>query len=137
MVGPTKTGKARDVSLPSFLADKIGQRIGRFPSEQGFVFTSTQGRPLRHRNFYQRVFQPALEQAGLPTDFRFHDLRHSCAAILIKQGWHPKQIQERLGHASIRTTLDRYGRLFTNHDKPLLEELDATVRREGSGLGLS
>ena len=128
MVGPTKTGKARDVSLPSFLADMIGQHIGRFPSEEGFVFTSPQGRPIRHRNFYQRVFQPALERAGLPHDLRFHDLRHSCAAILIEQGWHPKQIQERLGHASIRTTLDRYGRLFTNHDTLLLEGLDQTIR---------
>jgi integrase len=56
---------------------------------------------------------------------RFHDLRHSCAAILISQGWNAKKIQERLGHASIRTTLDRYGHLFEGHDAELLEQLDA------------
>lgn len=59
---------------------------------------------------------------------RFHDLRHTCAAILIGQGWNPKQIQDRLGHATIRTTLDRYGHLFEGHDAELLERLDASVR---------
>jgi integrase len=64
----------------------------------------------------------------LPEGVRFHDLRHTCAAILIDQGSNPKQIQARLGHASIRTTLDRYGHLFDGHDAALLEGLDATFR---------
>jgi integrase len=50
----------------------------------------------------------------------FHDLRHSCAALLIAQGAHPKEIQARLGHASITTTLNTYGHLWPS----LGEQLD-------------
>jgi hypothetical protein len=46
----------------------------------------------------------------------FHDLRHTHAALLIAQGEHPKVIQERLGHASIKTTLDTYGHLFAESE---------------------
>lgn len=39
---------------------------------------------------------------------RLHDIRHSHASLLLKQGIHPKIVQERLGHATISTTLDLY-----------------------------
>ena len=64
---------------------------------------------MRHNNFYQRIFCPALARAGLPAQVRFHDLRHTCAALLIAQGAHPKAIQVHLGHSSIQMTMDRYG----------------------------
>jgi integrase len=75
-----------------------------------------------------RHFHRAVKDAGLPDTLRFHDLRHTCAAILIAQGWAAKQIQDRLGHASIRTTLDRYGHLFEGHDAALLDRLDGLLR---------
>jgi integrase len=56
---------------------------------------------------------------------RLHDLRHTCASLLIAQGAHPKVIQERLGHASITTTMNRYGHLFEGHDDTLIEGLNA------------
>lgn len=59
---------------------------------------------------------------------RFHDLRHTCAALLIAQGAHPKAIQHRLGHSSITVTLDRYGHLFPALDDALTDALDATYR---------
>lgn len=90
------------------------------------MFTAPEGGAVRHHRFMTRHFYPAT--AGMPEGLRFHDLRHTCAAILIGQGWNAKQIQERLGHASIRTTLDRYGHLFEGHDAELLEGLDATFR---------
>lgn len=129
VTGPTKTRVRRSVSLPSFLADMIGEHIGAFPSDDGYVFTARDCGPIRHGNFYKRDFRPAVEAAGLPEGLRFHDLRHSSAAILIGQGSNPKQVQARLGHASIRTTLDNYGHLFDEHDSELLEGLDATFRR--------
>ncbi|MGH2774739.1 MAG: tyrosine-type recombinase/integrase [Actinomycetota bacterium] len=99
--GPTKTGEKRTISLPVFLADMLGEHLGHYPST-GYVFTSRDGGPVRQRNFRRRHFKPAATEADL-TGIRFHDLRHSCAAILIQLGWNPKQIQDRLGHASIRT----------------------------------
>lgn len=126
--GPTKTGKRRTISLPGFLAEMIGAHIGTYPGRDGYVFTAAEGGPIRQHNLRERHFKPATRKAGLPEGVRFHDLRHTCAAILIDQGWNPKQIQERLGHASIRTTLDRYGHLFDGHDAALLEGLDTAFR---------
>ncbi|MBA3432158.1 MAG: site-specific integrase [Actinobacteria bacterium] len=128
VVGPTKTRNRRTVTLPAFLAEMVGEHVGRYPSRDGYIFTAAQGGPVRHHNFMRRHFYPAAREAGMPDGLRFHDLRHSCAAILTAQGWNPKQIQTRLGHATIRTTLDRYGHLFEGHDDELLDKLDATVR---------
>lgn len=59
----------------------------------------------------------------------FHDLRHSHAALLIAQGEHPKVIQARLGHASIKTTLDTYGHLFDGLDEAAADRLDESWRK--------
>ncbi len=124
-VGPTKTGARRTVLLPRFLAQMLGEHIGRFPSEDGYVFTSAEAKPLRRRNFYRRHFKPAVARAGLDPGLRFHDLRHTCVALLIAQGHHPKTIQEHLGHSSIRLTLDRYGHLYPSLTERLRQGLDA------------
>jgi integrase len=65
----------------------------------------------------KRYWKPAVNRAELDPELRFHDLRHSCASILISRGAHPKEIQARLGHASITTTLDRYGHLLPSLDR--------------------
>src|SRR5207302_10575914 len=77
-----------------------------------FAFCEPDGSPMHHSAFYKNRFNPALIQAGLDRDVRFHDLRHSCAAMLIQLGAHPQAIMERLGHASITVTLNTYGHLF-------------------------
>jgi integrase len=89
------------------------------------VFTAPKGGPLRHHNFYQRLFCPALARAGLPEQIRFHDLRHTCASLLIAQGAHPKAIQAHLGHSSIQVTMDRYGHLLPDVLEHLADRLDA------------
>ena len=61
------------------------------------------------------------DQSGAAT---FDD--HSHAALLIAQGEHPKVIQERLGHASIKTTLDTYGHLLDGLDETAAERLEVT-----------
>jgi integrase len=68
---------------------------------------------------------PAVE-ASVGQPCTFHDLRHSHAALLVAQGEHPKVMQERLGHASIKTTLDTYGHLFEGLDEAATDRLDAT-----------
>ena len=54
-----------------------------------------------------------------------HGLRHTCAAILIERGAHPKAIQRHLGHSSIQVTLDRYGHLFPDEQDALADGLEA------------
>jgi len=125
-VGPTKTGKRRTVSLPRFLCVMLGEHIGRFPTESGCVFSSPRGGPLR-RNFYRRQFLTAVAQAGF-APLRFHDLRHTAASLAIANSAHPKEIQERLRHSTIRVTLDRYGHLFPTLDERLRDGLEETYR---------
>jgi integrase len=65
------------------------------------------GTPINPENLVNRSFKPLLERAGLP-EIRFHDLRHTCATLLLGRGVHPKIVQELLGHATIAMTLDTY-----------------------------
>jgi integrase len=51
-------------------------------------------------------------------------MRHTCASLLIAQGAHPKEIQARLGHASITTTLNTYGHLWPSLGAQLDEAMD-------------
>jgi integrase len=110
-IGPIKTGGHRTVSLPRFLVEMLSEHVRLHSSPAALLFMSAEGTPLR-RNFYRRHFKPAVVAAGLPEALRFHDLRHTCAAVLIAQGAHPKEIEERLGHSTIRLTFDRYGHVF-------------------------
>ncbi len=61
-----------------------------------------------------------------------HDLRHTCASLLIAAGAHPKAIQERLGHASITMTLDRYGHLLPGLGDSLADALDSAYESAGA-----
>jgi integrase len=77
--------------------------------------------------------EPAVA-ASVGEPCRFHDLRHSQAALLIASGQHPKVIQERLGHASIKTTLDTYGHLFEGMDRAAADALDEELSNRAVGL---
>jgi len=80
-------------------------------NEHDLIFVNTEGNPLDPDNIVKREYQPALRMAGL-RQIRFHDLRHTYTSLLIAQGENIKFIQSQLGHASIQTTMDRYGHLL-------------------------
>jgi integrase len=141
-LGPTKTHATRTVSLPTFLKNMLSAHLqGDIPGGTGpeaFVFTMKRGGPLRHGLVYGRYFKRAVagwtdkrgnEHPGaLPEHqhkLRFHDLRHTCAALSIAAGAHPKLIASRLGHSTIQITLDRYGHLFPSVEQALADALDA------------
>lgn len=127
-IGQPKTrGSARTLSLPEPVVQALAAHLVGHASE--LVFTSPDGQPLRRGNFYHRVWVPAVRAAGLSPAPRFHDLRHSHVALLIAAGVPIKAIQERLGHASIVMTMDRYGHLLESVDEELLLALDACLPR--------
>jgi integrase len=59
-----------------------------------------------------RVFKALLRRAGLPPTTRFHDLRHMCATLLLRQGVTPKFVQELLGHGDVSLTLNVYSHVL-------------------------
>ena len=76
----------------------------------GLVFCTATGGPLdaRHVVYY---FKRQLGRAGLP-DIRFHDLRHSCASLLLAQNVHPRVVMEILGHSTITMTMNTYAHVL-------------------------
>ncbi len=122
----TKTGEARTVSLPRFLVHDLREHLAATGRRgDAYLFAAPDGGQLRHSNFYRRTFKPVVVATeGVPDGLRFHDLRHTCAALLIAEGAHPKAIQERLGHSSIEVTMDTYGHLYESADDALADALD-------------
>jgi integrase len=124
--GETKTNRIRNVAIPAFLVEDLRAHLGTIQEDQeALVFTSPTGSPLRISNFRRRVWWPGLKRAGLPDELRIHDLRHTCATMLISRGVHPKAIQHHLGHSSIDITMDRYGHLLSEQFDELAAQLDA------------
>jgi integrase len=91
--------------------------------DHGLVFTSEVGTPLNRHNVAQRSFKPLLKRAGL-RDIRFHDLRHTCATLLLSRGQHPKFVQELLGHSTIAITLDTYSHVLPGMGDGLADAMD-------------
>ena len=129
--GPTKTYRRRMVIIPGFLRELMAEHLARNVDEDpdALVFTSPEGQSLRNSNFRRQVWYKAVADAGLPDGLRIHDLRHTCASLLIAQGAHPKAIQVHLGHSSISVTMDRYGHLFPSDMEALAVALDAARSR--------
>jgi integrase len=145
-IGATKTHATRTVSLSKFLIAMLREHLAD-PSggtgPEAPVFAMKNGGRLRHGLVYVRYFKRAVRgwmdgrgqhhPGALPErlhSLRFHDLRHTCAALSIAAGAHPKLISARLGHSSIAVTLDRYGHLFPSIEESLAAALDAAFEGE-------
>jgi integrase len=87
------------------------QRLGDLYRDQGLVFASEVGTPINPTNLRKWSFARLLKRAKLPT-IHFHDLRHTCATLLLSRNVHPKSVQELLGHANITITLDTYSHVI-------------------------
>lgn len=93
--------------------------------DQDFVFTNQTGN-LRHpASFSYHYFKKLLKQTkDLPQTLRFHDLRHCHATWLLSSGVNVKVVSERLGHASIRITLDTYAHAIKTMQDTAIAALD-------------
>ncbi len=136
-LGATKTEKNRAVFLPAFLAEMMAAHIEQFveTSKDALVFTTSTGSVVRQTGFRRRTFKPAAARAGLAAGVRPHDLRHTAVALAIKAGWHPKKIQEMLGHSSVEVTLGTYGHLFSTLHSEGADQLDALYRAAADAEG--
>ncbi len=130
---PKSASSLRRIDLPRFAVSALkahrarqnAERLQAGPAWQdgGFVFTTEIGTPLDEGNVYQRVWLPLLERAGLPPR-RLHDARHTHASLLLDQGENIKVVQERLGHADVRITLQTYSHLMPGAQRQAADRLD-------------
>lgn len=135
-IGPTKTYSDEPVAMPAFVAEALAGIIEPGMAQDAFLFTDESGCwPIRHTNFYRRVFKPTLEASLPPTyhGLNFHGLRHTCAAYLIDEGFHPQVIKVQMRHSTIKTTMDVYGHLFPDGLDAVADALDMGYR-QGQGL---
>jgi len=96
------------------------------PWADDLIFPNGAGNPMDGTNLLTQEFRPTLERAGIRR-LRFHDLRHTYAALQIALGEDFKFIQQQMGHASITTTMDLYGHLLPEASEVAGERLDALV----------
>ena len=134
---PPKTKRSRrQVLLPTLAVDalrehrsaQLQQRLlaGSAWEDYGLVFSGETGRPLV-AGAVTHTFQRLLERHGLPR-MRFHDLRHSCATLLLSEGVHPSVVMDLLGHSTIRLTLDTYSHVLPTLQAEAVARLDQLLR---------
>jgi len=124
----TLTGAAAEV-LKGHLERQLEEidRAGSLWQENGLVFASETGTPLDRHDVTARRFKPLLKRAGLP-HFRFHDLRHTCATLLLTKNVNPKVVSEMLGHSSIAITLDTYSHVLPNMQDSAARALEEALQ---------
>jgi len=89
------------------------------------VFCNTLGGPLDPSHVVT-AFKKHLTRAELPP-IRFHDLRHSCASLLVAQGTHPREVMEILGHSTITLTMNTYAHVMPQAQRNALTALSGTL----------
>ncbi|WP_027086052.1 site-specific integrase [Cohnella panacarvi] len=126
--------------LRTHLAEQEKERAKEGYNDHGLLFQTSTGTPIYQRNLmrnYYRIIrrvmnqQEKLKAAGKPyvefKPIRFHDLRHTHATILLKNGVHPKVVQERLGHSSIQVTLNTYSHVIPNLQESILKSIGTSI----------
>jgi integrase len=117
-----KNGKGRSIKLTARAVEVLQrhkaaqneERLGLGPlwKDHGLIFPGHAGQPMRAWSLTGGPFLRLLKRAGLSERTRFHDLRHTCATLLLGKSVHPKIVQELLGHATISITLDTYSHVL-------------------------
>src|SRR5215218_1572855 len=132
---PKTKGSRRSVHLTGAAAQALRshleqqlediEQLGDLYRDHGLVFTSEVGTLINPSNLRRRSFARLLKRARLP-QIRFHDLRHTCATLLLCRNVHPKYVQELLGHATVAITLDTYSHMIPgmgNHTARAMEDV--------------
>jgi len=132
-----KTAKGRrTIALPSLAVEglrahktdqaKIRLMMGAGFSDQGLVFCNPDGSPYPPDSL-TATFRSLCRRTGF-TGVRLHDLRHTHATQLLRQGVHPKIVSERLGHATVSITLDIYSHVLPGMQEDAAIKVDAALR---------
>lgn len=137
VTGTPKTMRSRrTIPLPSQVVktlrdhreaqEKERLAAGAAWQDTGLVFASRSGTLLdpKHVN---RILDSLAEQAGVRR-IRFHDLRHTCATLLLGQGVAPRTVMEVLGHSQMSITTDLYGHVMPTTLRAAAQAMDRALR---------
>jgi integrase len=133
----TKSGKGRRVRLTrqavASLKDHRMRQLEERMSltglwqDQDLVFPNNIGFLLNPSNLRNRSFKRIKARSGVREDLRFHDLRHTCATLLLREGVNAKVVSEMLGHASIVITLNTYSHVLPDMQDSAADAMEAAL----------
>lgn len=103
------------IPIPNEMALELSASVSAVGGQT--IVTNELGRPAGPWAIERAVREARSGIKGLPAGFRFHDLRHYFASLLIASGLDVKVVQARMRHASAKTTLDVYGHLWPDRDE--------------------
>ncbi|HHY32805.1 MAG TPA: site-specific integrase [Firmicutes bacterium] len=139
---PKTPGSRRSIKLsPTVLqalrVHKARQAEERLAAGQKYhnldlVFATDLGLPVHEHNLVRRHFKPILQKAGLSSETRLYDLRHTCATLLLKAGVHPKIVSELLGHSTVKLTLDTYSHVLPDMQQQVSDGMEALLFSDGN-----
>lgn len=116
----------REVLLRVRAEEQEDRRLmGKGYRENGYLFKWPDGRPFSP-DYVSQHFAALLAKHGLPP-MRFHDLRHTCASLLLSRGMGLKDVQEWMGHADIKMTADIYGHLDIARKQTIADQMAAIL----------
>lgn len=120
------TGEARTIFEAARSAQEENRRLfGKEYHVSDYVFTWPDGRPYSP-DYVTDKFSALLKKHGLP-HIRFHELRHSCASLLLNNGFGLKDVQEWLGHSDIKMTANIYGHLDVGRKQNIADQLSGVL----------
>jgi integrase len=133
----TKSGKNRSLALSPTMVEELRQHrlrqaeslltLGVLLTDDHHVVMREDGLPIQPRSL-SHAFTKFMRQHPELKRIRFHDLRHSHATALLKDGTHPKIAQERLGHSSVSITIDLYSHVLPNMQAEAVNRVDASLK---------
>jgi integrase len=132
LVEPKTSRSRRSLAMPVAIVTSLRKHRSRQESERrlaagkwadgGLVFSTPEGKPL-DGTAITKQFHRHLERAGL-AQRRFHDLRHSCATLLLVQGVSPRVVMDVLGHSQIGLTMNTYSHVIPELRREAADRMD-------------
>ncbi len=137
LVPPKTKRSTRTLVMPTMIVDRLREHEKRQVSEKlwagskwqesGLVFANRFGGPTQARRVIEQ-FHQALAEAGIRR-VRFHDLRHSCATLLLVQGVSPRVVMDVLGHSEIALTMNVYSHVVPELQREAAQRMQAILER--------
>jgi integrase len=134
--GPPKSSRSRrsipllESSRAALLSHRERQEAERLAAghswqELGLVFTTSLGTVVEPRNL-SRTFEHLVRQSGVRR-IRFHDVRHTCASLLLAQGVSPHVVMDVLGHSQLSITMDLYSHVMPSALRDAADAMDRAL----------